>query len=123
MHAMTRRKFIGAILAGGVSVVAGGLQKVVTAAATTSKGMSMSKSEQTFLLGGDLSVNRLGFGAMRITGEGIWGWPPDRENAVGAFVRFPAQNFIAADSESIEKTIFFSGSFLYEPRKASLDRL
>ena len=33
-----------------------------------------------FRLGGDLSVNRLGFGAMRITGEGIWGWPPDRDN-------------------------------------------
>jgi pyridoxine 4-dehydrogenase len=33
-------------------------------------------------LGGDLPVNRLGFGAMRITGEGIWGWPPDRANAV-----------------------------------------
>src|SRR5216110_3746913 len=76
---MTRRSFIGATLAGGVSVVAGGLQKVVTAAATTS--MSMSKSEETFLLGGDLLVNRLGFGAMRLTGEGIWGWPPDRENA------------------------------------------
>ncbi len=36
----------------------------------------------TFKLGGDLAVNRLGFGAMRITGEGIWGWPPDRENAL-----------------------------------------
>ena len=35
-----------------------------------------------FRLGGDLSVNRLGFGAMRITGEGIWGWPPDRGNAL-----------------------------------------
>ena len=34
-----------------------------------------------FRFGGDLSVNRLGFGAMRITGEGIWGWPPDRDNA------------------------------------------
>ncbi|PYK54551.1 MAG: oxidoreductase [Verrucomicrobia bacterium] len=34
-----------------------------------------------FRLGDDLSVNRLGFGAMRITGEGIWGWPPDRDNA------------------------------------------
>jgi len=33
-------------------------------------------------LGDDLTVNRLGFGAMRITGEGIWGWPPDRENAL-----------------------------------------
>ncbi len=32
---------------------------------------------ETFLLGGDLEVKRLGFGAMRITGEGIWGEPPD----------------------------------------------
>ena len=31
----------------------------------------------TFLLGGDLEVRRLGFGAMRITGEGIWGEPAD----------------------------------------------
>ncbi len=36
----------------------------------------------SFLLGGDLSVNRLGFGAMRLTGEGIWGWPADRGNAL-----------------------------------------
>jgi aryl-alcohol dehydrogenase-like predicted oxidoreductase len=36
----------------------------------------------TFKLGGDLTVNRLGFGAMRITGQGVWGWPPDRENAL-----------------------------------------
>src|SRR5277367_1539938 len=33
----------------------------------------------TFALGGDLKVNRLGFGAMRITGEGIWGEPKDAE--------------------------------------------
>jgi pyridoxine 4-dehydrogenase len=32
-------------------------------------------------LGGDLLVNRLDFGAMRLTGERIWGWPPDHENA------------------------------------------
>jgi pyridoxine 4-dehydrogenase len=32
----------------------------------------------TFLLGGDLEVVRLGFGAMRITGAGVWGEPPDR---------------------------------------------
>ncbi|CAA9493571.1 MAG: Putative oxidoreductase [uncultured Solirubrobacterales bacterium] len=31
----------------------------------------------TFTIGGDLEVNRLGFGAMRITGEGIWGEPDD----------------------------------------------
>jgi aryl-alcohol dehydrogenase-like predicted oxidoreductase len=35
----------------------------------------------TFLLGGDLPVNRLGFGAMRITGEGIWGAPRDPAEA------------------------------------------
>jgi pyridoxine 4-dehydrogenase len=36
----------------------------------------------TWKLGGDLIVNRLGFGAMRITGEGIWSWPADRNNAL-----------------------------------------
>src|SRR5438105_13851748 len=36
----------------------------------------------TFAIGGDLPVHRLGFGAMRLTGEGIWGWPPDRSNAL-----------------------------------------
>ncbi|MFZ0589634.1 MAG: aldo/keto reductase [Bryobacteraceae bacterium] len=35
----------------------------------------------TFTIGGDLKVNRLGFGAMRITGEGIWGEPKNPEEA------------------------------------------
>src|SRR5207248_1487447 len=35
----------------------------------------------TITLGGDLTVNRLGFGAMRITGQGIWGEPRDRGEA------------------------------------------
>jgi aryl-alcohol dehydrogenase-like predicted oxidoreductase len=35
----------------------------------------------TFAIGGDLTVNRLGYGAMRITGEGIWGEPKDVEGA------------------------------------------
>src|ERR671917_296097 len=35
----------------------------------------------TFALGGDLVVNRLGFGAMRLTGEGIWGEPENPEEA------------------------------------------
>lgn len=35
----------------------------------------------TFRLGGDLPVHRLGFGAMRITGPGIWGQPADRNQA------------------------------------------
>ena len=36
----------------------------------------------TFQLGGDLPVHRLGFGAMRITGEGVWGPPRDRDEAL-----------------------------------------
>jgi pyridoxine 4-dehydrogenase len=36
----------------------------------------------TITIGGDLTVRRLGFGAMRITGEGIWGEPKDRAGAV-----------------------------------------
>src|SRR5579875_2791981 len=35
----------------------------------------------TIGLGGDLTVSRMGFGAMRITGSGIWGEPPDRQRA------------------------------------------
>jgi pyridoxine 4-dehydrogenase len=38
-------------------------------------------SAGTIDVGGDLTVNRLGFGAMRITGDGIWGQPPDRDEA------------------------------------------
>jgi aryl-alcohol dehydrogenase-like predicted oxidoreductase len=41
----------------------------------------------TFAIGGDLPVNRLGFGAMRITGEGIWGPPSDRGNALAVLRR------------------------------------
>lgn len=36
----------------------------------------------TFALGGDLSVHRLGFGAMRLTGKGIWGPPQDHDEAI-----------------------------------------
>jgi aryl-alcohol dehydrogenase-like predicted oxidoreductase len=41
----------------------------------------------TFSIGGDLTVNRLGFGAMRITGKGIWGLPPDKEGALATLRR------------------------------------
>jgi pyridoxine 4-dehydrogenase len=37
--------------------------------------------KKTFKLGGELEIHRLGYGAMRITGKGIWGEPDDRENA------------------------------------------
>ena len=41
-----------------------------------------AKKSGEFLIGGDLPVTRLGFGAMRITGDGIWGEPADRAEAV-----------------------------------------
>ncbi|MCX4403490.1 aldo/keto reductase [Streptomyces sp. NBC_01764] len=43
---------------------------------------SPAASSGTFLLGGDLPVHRLGFGAMRITGPGVWGEPQDPDEAV-----------------------------------------
>ena len=42
-----------------------------------------------FRIGGDLTVNRLGFGAMRITGPGIWGEPEDRDEALAVLKRLP----------------------------------
>src|SRR6266516_3319920 len=70
---MRRRMFLGAISASAPGVLTGGLPKLLAAIPEA--------RDSTFPLGGDLLVNRLGFGAMRLTGEGIWGWPPNRENA------------------------------------------
>jgi pyridoxine 4-dehydrogenase len=42
----------------------------------------LKESAGTFALGGDLTVNRLGYGAMRITGDGIWGEPKDHNEAI-----------------------------------------
>ncbi len=55
----------------------------------------------TFRINGDLEVNRLGFGAMRVTGSGIWGPPADHDEAIRTLKRLPALgvNFIdTADS-------------------------
>jgi pyridoxine 4-dehydrogenase len=41
----------------------------------------------TIDIGGDLTVNRLGFGAMRITGPGVWGEPPNRAQAIATLRR------------------------------------
>lgn len=55
----------------------------------------------TFRIGGEIEVNRLGFGAMRITGRGVWGEPADRAEALRTLQRLPGLgvNFIdTADS-------------------------
>ncbi len=63
----------------------------------------------TFKVGGTLEVNRLGFGAMRITGRGIWGEPADRPESIRTLKRLPALaiNFIdTADAYGPETSEF-----------------
>ena len=44
-------------------------------------------SEKTLTIGGELTVNRMGYGAMRITGKGIWGPPKDEAEAINVLQR------------------------------------
>jgi len=63
--------------------------------------MSNASQSGTFKIGGKLEINRLGFGAMRITGSGIWGDPDDPEEAKRTLRRLPELgiNFVdTADS-------------------------
>src|ERR671916_1982954 len=67
----------------------------------TDQNARLDAAAGTFELGGDLTVNRLGFGAMRITGKGVWGEPADRAEALRVLRRLPelGVNFIdTADS-------------------------
>ncbi len=83
---ITRRRFVGLSVATGATILAGGkiLGSVRAGLAVIAPG---SATNATFKIGGDLEVNRLGFGAMRLTGEGVWGWPPDRANAIQVLKR------------------------------------
>src|SRR3954471_16500876 len=76
---VTRRRFVGITIASGAALLAGKPDVILGGDAATSPNMA---TNPTFNLGGDFTVNRLGFGAMRVTGEGIWGWPADRQNAL-----------------------------------------
>jgi len=73
---VTRRKFLGTTLIGGTTLFIGGSRMIFAA-----NPAAEAEKDTFFRVGGDLPVNRLGFGAMRLTGAGIWGWPSDRENA------------------------------------------
>lgn len=53
-----------------------------------SQAISASAAGQ-FKIGGDITVNRLGFGAMRITGKGIWGEPANHAAAIATLKRLP----------------------------------
>ena len=48
---------------------------------------SVAQASGTFTLGGDLTVNRLGFGAMRLTGKGVWGPPSDPDECIRVLQR------------------------------------
>ncbi|MDP9076195.1 MAG: aldo/keto reductase [Bacteroidota bacterium] len=48
---------------------------------------SLITSEKTLTIGGDLTINRMGYGAMRITGKGIWGPPKDEAEAINVLQR------------------------------------
>jgi aryl-alcohol dehydrogenase-like predicted oxidoreductase len=75
-----------------------------------------AKASGSFTLGGDLTVNRLGFGAMRITGKGIWGEPKNPEEARNVLRRSLelGVNFIdTADSYGPEVSERLIGETLY----------
>src|SRR5579859_789769 len=55
--------------------------------ATGMSEQSTAATAGTIDVGGDLTVNRLGFGAMRITGQGVWGDPPDHDQAIATLRR------------------------------------
>jgi pyridoxine 4-dehydrogenase len=78
-NGLTRRRFVGLTIGSGAAIIAG--QSTILHAATE------TSTNMTFKIGGDLSVSRLGFGAMRLTGEGIWGWPKDRDEALKVLKR------------------------------------
>ncbi|HEY0277784.1 MAG TPA: aldo/keto reductase [Solirubrobacterales bacterium] len=73
---------------------------------------SIAGASGTFKLGGDLEVNRLGYGTMQLTGDGVWGEPDDRDEAIAVLRRAVESgvNFIdTADSygpEVAERLIF-----------------
>jgi aryl-alcohol dehydrogenase-like predicted oxidoreductase len=76
---ISRRLFLRTTLASGASLLAGRTATLFAAA--------LANDNSSFSIGGDLPVHRLGFGAMRLTGEEIWGWPPDRANAIKVLKR------------------------------------
>lgn len=54
---------------------------------STSTTTRPAESAGTFQLGGDLTVNRLGFGSMQLTGPGVWGEPADHDAAISVLRR------------------------------------
>src|SRR3984893_4919540 len=81
---LTRRTFVGMSLGTGAAILAGG-SRIISGASSSSAPNAAASS--VWKIGGDLPVNRLGFGAMRLTGAGGWGSPPGRGNALKVLKR------------------------------------
>ncbi len=86
-----------------------------------SKGKISASVAGQVSLGGELSVNRLGYGAMRLTGDGIWGPPKDRKAALAVLHRAVELdvNFIdTADSYGpyVNEELIAEALFPYPPR-------
>src|SRR5438309_11919400 len=58
-----------------------------TAQSSPRPGARPAEASGTFLIGGDIPVRRLGFGAMQLTGDGVWGEPADHSEAIAVLVR------------------------------------
>ena len=91
----------------------------------------MATHPRTFRIGGELEINRLGFGAMRITGKGIWGPPADREGALATLRRLPelgidfidtANSYGPEISEELIKEALFPYTKVVVATKGGLER-
>ena len=91
----------------------------------------MATHSKTFRIGGELEINRLGFGAMRITGKGIWGPPADVPGALATLRRLPelgidfidtANSYGPEVSEELIKEALFPYSHVTVATKGGLER-
>jgi pyridoxine 4-dehydrogenase len=79
----SRREFLGSVIATGALAVS----PLAASAGAVFDPSAPAAAAGTLLIGGDLRVSRLGFGAMRITGDGIWGEPRDANEAFAVLRR------------------------------------
>src|SRR5260370_35088535 len=79
-----------------------------------------AQASGTISLGGELTVHRLGYGAMRITGPGIWGPPADRGQAIAVLRRAVELGFISIDTAdsygpAVSEELIAEALFPYPP--------
>ena len=91
----------------------------------------MAISPKTFRIGGELEIHRLGYGAMRITGQGIFGPPADRDGALATLRRLPelgvdfidtANSYGPEVSEELIREALYPYSHITVATKGGLER-